>query len=88
MSAGIFVHYFAFKSTITMWSILVEALIAVITIYYCFQFFQPADSFMKTDSFTFFNKYKADIYIIRLYRKVVDFCQTQCFNDVVSTKGY
>lgn len=43
---------------------------------------------MKTDSFTFFNKYKADIYIIRLYRKVVDFCQTQCFNDVVSTKGY
>ena len=39
MSAGIFVHYFAFKSTITMWSILVEALIAVITIYYCFLVF-------------------------------------------------
>ena len=30
---------------------------------------------MKTDSFTFFNKYKADIYIIRLYRKVVDFAR-------------
>lgn len=42
MSAGIFVHYFAFKSTITMWSILVEALIAVITIYYCFLVFSTS----------------------------------------------
>ena len=33
MSAGIFIHYFAFKSSITMWSILVEALIAVITLF-------------------------------------------------------
>lgn len=42
MSAGIFIHYFAFKSTITMWSILVEALIAVITIYYCFLVFSTS----------------------------------------------
>lgn len=42
MSVGIFVHYFAFKSTITMWSILVEALIAVITIYYCFLVFSTS----------------------------------------------
>lgn len=42
MSAGIFVHYFAFKSTITIWSILVEALIAVITIYYCFLVFSTS----------------------------------------------
>ena len=33
---------FAFKSTITMWSILVEALIAVITIYYCFLVFSTS----------------------------------------------
>ncbi len=42
MSVGIFVHYFAFKSTITMRSILVEALIAVITIYYCFLVFSTS----------------------------------------------
>ena len=42
LSAGIFVHYFAFKSSITMASILVEALIAIMTLYYCFSVFSTS----------------------------------------------
>lgn len=42
LSAGIFIHYFAFKSSITFYSILVEALITVIAIYYCFSVFSTS----------------------------------------------
>ena len=42
LSAGIFVHYFAFKSSITIASILVEALIAIMTLYYCFSVFSTS----------------------------------------------
>ena len=42
LSAGIFIHYFAFKASTTVYSILVEALIIVITIYYCFSVFSTS----------------------------------------------
>ena len=42
LSAGIFIHYFAFKASTTVYSILVEALITVITIYYCFSVFSTS----------------------------------------------
>ena len=42
LSVGIFIHYFAFKASTTVYSILVEALIIVITIYYCFSVFSTS----------------------------------------------
>lgn len=42
LSAGIFIHYFAFKSSTTMLSILVEAFIAMISLYYCFSVFSSS----------------------------------------------
>ena len=42
LSAGIFIHYFAFKASTTVYSILVEALIIIITMYYCFSVFSTS----------------------------------------------
>jgi uncharacterized membrane protein YgcG len=42
LAAAIFIHYFAFKSATTMWSILVEALIVVLSLYYCFSVFSTS----------------------------------------------
>ena len=42
LAVAIFIHYFAFKSATTMWSILVEALIVVLSLYYCFSVFSTS----------------------------------------------
>ena len=42
LASAIFIHYFAFKSATTIWSILVEALIVVLSLYYCFSVFSTS----------------------------------------------